>query len=102
MLLLNVCQVRRFAFAVINSTTILLPEWKRVCAAKDLKVKLLPRDVRTRWNSTYDMLVVALAYRSAIDTMTADKPSKQRKNELDEQEWLIIGDLVCVLEVRIS
>ena len=32
----------------------------------------MPRDVSTRWNSTYDMIVFALEYCKAIAAMTAD------------------------------
>jgi hypothetical protein len=67
-----------------------------------MKPKLIPRDVVTRWNSTYDMLRFALAYRQPIDIITADKTSKLRKFELDDEDWDIVGDLVAILEVRIS
>jgi len=60
---------------------------------------LIPRDVATRWNSTYDMLSFVLRYRQAIDTVTADKGLKLRKFELDDDEWKIVSDLVSVLEV---
>jgi hypothetical protein len=46
------------------------------------------------------MLSFVLDYRSAIDTVTADKNLKLRKFELDDDEWKIVGDLVSVLEVR--
>jgi hypothetical protein len=61
--------------------------------------KLIPRDVVTRWNSTYDMLSFALKYREAIDVVTADKGLKLRKFELDDEDWSIVEDLVNVLEV---
>jgi hypothetical protein len=67
-----------------------------------MKPKLIPRDVVTQWNSTYDMLRCALAYRQAIDIITADKALKLRKYELNDEHWDIIGDLVAVLEVCIS
>ena len=66
---------------------------------KNLKPNLIPRDVATRWNSTYDMLRFALKYRAAIDSVTADKSLKLRKYELDNDEWKIVRDLVLVLEV---
>jgi hypothetical protein len=56
----------------------------------------------TRWNSTYDMLKFVLAYRLAIDAITADKRLKMRKYELDNDNWGIVEDLVSVLEVRWS
>jgi hypothetical protein len=63
---------------------------------------LIPRDVVTRWNSTYDMLRFVLTYRTAIDKITADKALKLRKYELDNDDWGIVEDLVCVLEVGLS
>ncbi|KAJ7745355.1 hypothetical protein B0H16DRAFT_1321768, partial [Mycena metata] len=86
-------QIRRFAFGVIHSTTLLLPLWRKTCVSLSLNVRLIPRDVKTRWNSTYDMLHVALIYRSAIDAMTADKKANLRALELDDTEWEILKDL---------
>jgi hypothetical protein len=41
-----------------------------------------------------------LAYRAAVDTITADKALKLRKFELDNDDWVIIEDLVSILEVH--
>ncbi|KIY60870.1 hypothetical protein CYLTODRAFT_314020, partial [Cylindrobasidium torrendii FP15055 ss-10] len=61
------------AFKIINSTTLLLPSWRTTLYHLALPLLLIPRDVRTCWNSTYDMLEFALAHRSAIDTFTGDQ-----------------------------
>ena len=53
-----------------------------------------------RWNSTYDMMKFVVAYRPAIDKITADKALKLRKYELNNDDWAIIKDLVSVLEVH--
>ncbi|KAF8165730.1 hypothetical protein B0H34DRAFT_643420, partial [Crassisporium funariophilum] len=50
-------KIQKLAFKTVHSSTILLPEWRRV-----LTDRLSPRDVSTRWNSTFDMLHVALRY----------------------------------------
>jgi hypothetical protein len=81
-------------------TTIALPAWQSVCIVKGLKPNLIPRDVVTRWNSTYDMMNFALKYCEAIDAITADKALKLRKYELLDDDWVIVQDLVAVLEVR--
>lgn len=60
----------------------------------------MPRDVTTRWNSTYDMLVFALEYRSAIDEISGDR--EMRKYELEEEEWDLVRQLCDVLEVSHS
>jgi hypothetical protein len=69
-----------------------------ICKAHKLKSKLMPRDVVTRWNSTYDLLQFALRYRAAIDTITADKKLKLRKYELYDVDWAIVDDLTAILE----
>ncbi|TFK73076.1 hypothetical protein BDN72DRAFT_745039, partial [Pluteus cervinus] len=66
-------KLRTYAYKIVNSSTILLPAWYAILAELGLDRKLLPRDVRTRWNSTYDLLVVAIKYRKAVDKMTSDK-----------------------------
>ncbi|THU82115.1 hypothetical protein K435DRAFT_598858, partial [Dendrothele bispora CBS 962.96] len=67
-------KIRRLAFKIINSMTNLLPTWKNtVCSKSDLPYKLIPRDVRTRWNSTYDLLAFACEYQEVIDIFTADR-----------------------------
>jgi hypothetical protein len=96
---LTVFKIRQLSFAIINSTTIALPAWRDVCKAHNMRANLIPRDVTTRWNSTYDMIRFAVKYRSPIDTITADKALKLRKFELDDEDWKIAGDLVAVLEV---
>ncbi|KAH9935427.1 uncharacterized protein B0H18DRAFT_868666, partial [Fomitopsis serialis] len=65
-----------------------------------LPVCQIPRDVKTRWNSTYKMSKFALEYRSTIDAITADKSLKLRKYELDKEEWLIVEELNVILKVN--
>jgi hypothetical protein len=61
---------------------------------------MMPCDVTTRWNSTYDMLVFALEYRKAIDEISGDR--EMRKYELEEKEWKLVQQLCDILEVRHS
>jgi hypothetical protein len=97
----TVTKLRRLAFAIVRSTTIALPAWRRYCKELKLKSRILPRDVVTRWNSTYYMLSFAVKYRSAIDAMTADKSLKLRNYELETEEWAIAEDLMVILLVRV-
>jgi hypothetical protein len=94
--------IRKLSFAIIHSTTIALPAWRTTCTTHKLPVRLIPRDVTTRWNSTYDMAKVAVKYRPAINDITANKSLKLRKYELDDDDWKIIRDLIKVLKVCLS
>ncbi|KAJ7328454.1 hypothetical protein DFH08DRAFT_709747 [Mycena albidolilacea] len=89
-------QIRRLNFAIIHSTTLALPAWKRTCLTYKLTERLILRDVRTRWNSTFDMLLFAVKYRRAVDGITAEKSLKLRKFELDDQECKILSDLLTI------
>ena len=69
----RVHQIQKLAFKTINSTTLLLPAWARCLEDLELELKLIPRDVTTRWNSTYNMLSFVLKHRKAIDNYTGDR-----------------------------
>ncbi|KAF8256680.1 hypothetical protein EI94DRAFT_1488805, partial [Lactarius quietus] len=70
---LMLIKLRKMAFALKNSTTLLLPQWYNTLSAHGLPHRMMPRDVSTRWNSTFDMLNFAIEYRPAIDTMMATR-----------------------------
>lgn len=73
--------------------------WKEKCKEHKLPERLIPRDVATRWNSTYDLLVFAVKYEEVIDAMTGDKSNRTlRELELEQEEWRIVRDLVKVLK----
>lgn len=60
----------------------------------------MPRDVATRWNSTYDMLSFAIEYRAALDAMTGNRDSNLRRYELDDAEWGMAMNLRDTLKAR--
>ena len=87
--MVHIQQLRRLSFAIVQSTTIALPAWHRHCEAHKIKPHVLPCDVVTCWNSTFDMLNFAVQYWAVIDAMTADKSLKLCKFELETEEWTI-------------
>lgn len=93
-------QLRKLANSMVNSSTKLLPAWKTLLASLKLAVRTMPRDVATRWNSTFEMLNFALSYRVAIDKMTDDRALDLRRLELREEEWKLVEQLCDVLKVR--
>jgi hypothetical protein len=60
---------------------------------------MMPRDVSTRWNSTFDMLDFAINYRVAIDAVTSNRDLNLRKYELADNEWAIAVNLCDTLKV---
>lgn len=62
-------------------------------------VTLMPRDVATRWNSTFNLLSYALDHRKAVDTVTQRRDLGLRKFELGEEEWELLDQLCAVLKV---
>ncbi|KAF8239141.1 hypothetical protein L208DRAFT_1239312, partial [Tricholoma matsutake] len=93
--------IDKLAFVIIHLSTKLLPSWRSLCIQQKRKPCLIPCDVVTQWNSTYNMLRLTLNYRAPIDAIMADKSLKLRKYELDDIHWKIVGDLVSVLEVML-
>jgi hypothetical protein len=92
-------QLRKIAFTIKNSSTIILPRWYEVLEELELDARMMPRDVSTRWNSTFDMLKFAIKYRLAIDTITAERNMKLRNYELGKEEWKLAEELCDVLKV---
>ena len=84
-----------------NSTTIILPAWFETLEKLELSSRMMPRDVTTRWNSTFDMLVFAVEYQVAINKISGDRALKLRKFELNAEEWEIAVQLRNVLKVHV-
>ena len=61
----------------------------------------MPRNVSTRWNSTYDMLCFSITYRKAIEAMTLERKNDLQQFELEEEEWAIAEELGNTLKVRV-
>jgi len=64
-----------------------------------MTVKLIPRDVATRWNSTLNLLEYALKHHKAIDLVTQRRELGLQDLELTDDKWVIVEQLQCVLKV---
>jgi hypothetical protein len=91
--------MRKVAFAMKNSTTIILPQWFSILNDLGLAERMMPRDVATRWNSTFDMLDFAIEHIAAINTITGDRDMKLRQYELSEDDWKLARQLRDILKV---
>ncbi|KAI6098562.1 hypothetical protein F5141DRAFT_1010720, partial [Pisolithus sp. B1] len=60
----------KLAFKIIHSTMILLPTWHATCKETRKKVKQIPCDVLTHWNSTFNMINFILEYQEPVDAIT--------------------------------
>ena len=82
-----------------NSTTIILPQWFSILSDLELAERMMPHDVMTCWNSTFDMLDFAVEHIAAINTITGDRDMKLRQYELSEDDWSFARQLRDVLKV---
>jgi len=85
---------------MINSPTLLLPKWQEHIDKTPFKGRTLPRDVATRWNSTYDMLSAFLTMREPISSFLDRSSNGLSQYILDDDEWEVIEGLVSALKVR--
>ena len=84
---------------MVHSSTDLLPAWKKILAELKLKIRKMPRDVATRWNSTYLMLAFAVEYKEAINQMTLSRDKKLADCALNDEEWVLVQQLCDILKV---
>jgi hypothetical protein len=84
---------------MIHSMTKILPAWHGCLDELKMAHRTMPRDVSTRWNSTFYMLKFALKYRKAIDLVSAERDLELWPFELSATEWKIAEQLCDVLKV---
>jgi hypothetical protein len=90
--------LRKVAFAVKNSTTIILPQWFTILQDLEISECMIPRDVTTRWNSSFDMLDFAVEHVTAINAITSNHDMELRQYKLSEDEWDVAGPRVMLGE----
>ena len=69
---------------------------------KNIKPRLIPKDVDHRWNSTYAMLSVAIEYKDIITDFInyyASSSSSGSTYGITEDEWTVICNLNEMLQV---
>ncbi|KAG1791478.1 hypothetical protein EV424DRAFT_1265938, partial [Suillus variegatus] len=96
---LALVKVPKLAYKTIHSTTIILPAWHAILKDLSEPQTLMPRDVATWWNSTFDMLDYALEHREAVDTVMQWQDLSLQKYELEDNEWEILQQLRDILKL---
>ena len=91
-------QLCRVAYAMKNSPLLIHPKWFLTLDELKLGHHMMPQDVLTQWNSTYNMLLFALKYQDALDIITGDCNTKLCLYEMDNNEWAISQQLCEVLK----
>ena len=61
---------------------------------------MMPRDVATRWNYTYEMLNFTYNYRDTYNKLCANRNMKMRKYEIEDYKWEIVRQLADILKVN--
>ena len=62
---------------------------------------MIPCDVTTQWNLTFDMLNFAVKHIAAINAITSNRDMKLRQYKLSEDKWDVARQLRDVLKVCI-
>ena len=78
---------------------ILLPAWYKRPEEFNLPKCLMPQDVSTQWNLTFNMLEFSLNNQEALNAITGDQRMELWTFELLEHEWTLAEQLQDVLEV---
>ncbi|KAJ3963862.1 hypothetical protein EV361DRAFT_812957, partial [Lentinula raphanica] len=89
---------RNISFKIIHSSTGLLPKWRDHLVGSQFEGRTLPRDVATRWNSTYDMMATFLEMKDLVSGFLDPVSHKLTEFILNDNEWEAIRGLVSILK----
>jgi hypothetical protein len=78
---------------------IALPQWYHILEDLLLEAWVIPHDICTHWNATYDMLDFTYQYRKAINKITDIQNMKLLVYKIKVHEWEIIQQLHDLLKV---
>ncbi|KAF8523879.1 hypothetical protein BU17DRAFT_6007, partial [Hysterangium stoloniferum] len=70
---LALVKLQNLAYKIIHLTTIVLPAWQGILKELKMSISLMPHDMSTHWNSTFDMLKYVLKHQKAVDTVTQQR-----------------------------
>ncbi|KAJ3748227.1 hypothetical protein EV360DRAFT_57004, partial [Lentinula raphanica] len=90
---------RKISFKIIHSTTHLLPNWREQVDGTEFEGQTIPRDVATRWNSTFDMLIAFLKMKQPIMAFLDRSTNRVYDLLLEDDEWNAIEGLVSALKI---
>ncbi|KAF5345748.1 hypothetical protein D9758_011876 [Tetrapyrgos nigripes] len=93
---------QKTSFKIINSTTILLPQWRSILEERKQPQTVIPRDVSTCWNSTCDLLGYCIdkEHKKAYRAITGNEEDNGlQQYALSKKEWAIAEQLYEVLDV---
>jgi hypothetical protein len=86
-------QICKLAFAIKNSSTLTFPQWYQILEALFLDAWVMPHDICTHWNATYDMLDFTYQYKWAINKITDIHEMKLCEYEIEVHEWEVVWQL---------
>ncbi|KAF9066256.1 hypothetical protein BDP27DRAFT_1153444, partial [Rhodocollybia butyracea] len=89
---------RKISYKIISSPTLLLPKWREQLANTPFQGGILPCDVSTRWNSTYDMLGAFLEMRGPVTEFLDCSSNGMLEYVFEDKEWAVIEGLVSAFK----